>query len=33
MVCLDLDILTFIKDNYKNYKYFIETGTYKGETI
>jgi len=33
MPSLDHDFLLKLKDNYKNYSTFIETGSYKGETI
>ena len=33
MPSIDLNFLKTLKTNYKNYENFIETGTYKGETI
>lgn len=33
MPSLNYDFLKLLQDDYKNYPYFIETGTYLGETI
>jgi len=33
MPCLDKSFLNLLQDDYTKYKYFIETGTYKGDTI
>ena len=33
MVCINLALLKTLQSDYKNYPNFIETGTYKGETI
>jgi hypothetical protein len=33
MPSLNYDFLWLLRDNYKNYPIFIETGTYKGDTI
>jgi len=33
MPCLDKSFLNLLQDDYTKYKYFIETGTYRGKTI
>jgi len=33
MPSLNIDFLLKLKDDYYNYKYFVETGTYNGDTI